>query len=320
LTSIRAYPKIISEAPEKSGVEAFARIFPVPFRNFGICSKTLIDEKPRLLGNSSDALTDQIHVTYRLANGGKVERQYKLIMPDASLELLRLDSTEAVKQRISETFATLLDAELSPFLVTDSLFQNELEPSHADAKRLLSAFLEDSSERTIESKYFPDKLCRAIISFPRISPDGGVETLKTEPRTIVEASIKDNPSNLNLASKSTSVMRLYITDDCVRTLEVLRSIGMLDSDPSVENIESMDINVYSVKGFYFRSYGDEIEPEGLLDMSPSDFKSLLNVSRSSYYAAKGGYIVKVGMRGNDFWTTLFIPEDVAPGYLKFQSS
>ncbi|MDR1640305.1 MAG: hypothetical protein LBT59_11465, partial [Clostridiales bacterium] len=132
--------------------------------------KILIDEKPRLLGNSSDALTDQIHVTYRLANGGKVERQYKLIMPDASLELLRLDSTEAVKQRISETFATLLDAELSPFLVTDSLFQNELEPSHADAKRLLSAFLEDSSERTIESKYFPDKLCRAIISFPRISP------------------------------------------------------------------------------------------------------------------------------------------------------
>jgi hypothetical protein len=34
---LRAYPKIISEAPEKSGVEAFARIFPVPFRNFGIC-------------------------------------------------------------------------------------------------------------------------------------------------------------------------------------------------------------------------------------------------------------------------------------------
>ncbi|MDR1643753.1 MAG: DUF3592 domain-containing protein [Clostridiales bacterium] len=37
---LRAYPKIISEAPEKSGVEAFARIFPVPFRNFRICSKS----------------------------------------------------------------------------------------------------------------------------------------------------------------------------------------------------------------------------------------------------------------------------------------
>jgi hypothetical protein len=36
---VRAYPKIISEAPEKSGVEAFARIFPAPFRNFGICTK-----------------------------------------------------------------------------------------------------------------------------------------------------------------------------------------------------------------------------------------------------------------------------------------
>ncbi|MDR1640868.1 MAG: histidine kinase [Clostridiales bacterium] len=45
----RAYPKIISEAPEKSGcllakspsklVKAFARIFPAPFRNFGICTK-----------------------------------------------------------------------------------------------------------------------------------------------------------------------------------------------------------------------------------------------------------------------------------------
>jgi hypothetical protein len=36
---LRAYPKILSEAPEKSGVEAFARIFPAPFRNFGICTK-----------------------------------------------------------------------------------------------------------------------------------------------------------------------------------------------------------------------------------------------------------------------------------------
>jgi hypothetical protein len=36
---LSAYPKIISEAPEKSGVEAFARIFPVPFRNFGICAR-----------------------------------------------------------------------------------------------------------------------------------------------------------------------------------------------------------------------------------------------------------------------------------------
>jgi hypothetical protein len=41
---LRAYPKIISEVPEKSGVEAFAKIFPAPFRNFGICSK------PRFLG------------------------------------------------------------------------------------------------------------------------------------------------------------------------------------------------------------------------------------------------------------------------------
>jgi hypothetical protein len=31
--------KIISEVPEKSGVEAFGRIFPMPFRNFEICSK-----------------------------------------------------------------------------------------------------------------------------------------------------------------------------------------------------------------------------------------------------------------------------------------
>jgi predicted AAA+ superfamily ATPase len=36
--SLRAYPKIISEAPKKSGVEAFARIFSVPFRNFRICT------------------------------------------------------------------------------------------------------------------------------------------------------------------------------------------------------------------------------------------------------------------------------------------
>ncbi|MDR1639472.1 MAG: hypothetical protein LBT59_07245 [Clostridiales bacterium] len=35
---LRAYPKIISEVPEKSGVEAFARTFPAPIRNFGICT------------------------------------------------------------------------------------------------------------------------------------------------------------------------------------------------------------------------------------------------------------------------------------------
>jgi Na+-driven multidrug efflux pump len=39
MAAVRAYPKIISEAPEKSGIEAFARIFPVPFRNFGICTQ-----------------------------------------------------------------------------------------------------------------------------------------------------------------------------------------------------------------------------------------------------------------------------------------
>jgi hypothetical protein len=36
--SLKAYPKIISEVPEKSGVEAFARTFPAPIRNFGICT------------------------------------------------------------------------------------------------------------------------------------------------------------------------------------------------------------------------------------------------------------------------------------------
>ncbi|MDR2751262.1 MAG: hypothetical protein LBC41_11430, partial [Clostridiales bacterium] len=183
------------------------------------------------------------------------------------------------------------------------------------------AFLEDSSERTIESKYFPDKLCRAIISFPRISPDGGVETLIPGR----EQTPAHNQSNLNLSSKSTSVMRLYITDDCVRTIEVLRSIGMLDSDPSVENIECMYVNMNSANGLYFRSYGSEIESEGhlenppYLDMPPDFYESVLGDLRSSYYAAKGGYIVKIKMRGNDFWTTLFIPEDEAP-YLKIQSS
>ncbi|MDR1643099.1 MAG: radical SAM protein [Clostridiales bacterium] len=37
---VRAYPKIISEAPEKSGVAASARIFPVPFRNLGYAPNT----------------------------------------------------------------------------------------------------------------------------------------------------------------------------------------------------------------------------------------------------------------------------------------
>jgi hypothetical protein len=37
-----AYPKIISEAPKKSSVEAFARIFSAPFRNFGICTKNAL--------------------------------------------------------------------------------------------------------------------------------------------------------------------------------------------------------------------------------------------------------------------------------------
>jgi ribose/xylose/arabinose/galactoside ABC-type transport system permease subunit len=45
---LRAYPKIISEAPEKSGVEAFARIFPAPFRNFGICTKQDLLWPPRV--------------------------------------------------------------------------------------------------------------------------------------------------------------------------------------------------------------------------------------------------------------------------------
>jgi hypothetical protein len=40
MSYLSAYPKINSEVPEKSGVEAFARIFPAPFRNFGICTKS----------------------------------------------------------------------------------------------------------------------------------------------------------------------------------------------------------------------------------------------------------------------------------------
>jgi hypothetical protein len=47
--SLRVYHKIISEAPEKSGcllaearAKAFARIFPVPFRNFGAQINSMI--------------------------------------------------------------------------------------------------------------------------------------------------------------------------------------------------------------------------------------------------------------------------------------
>jgi hypothetical protein len=42
--NLRAYPKILSEALKKSGVEAFVRIFPVPFRNFGIYALISLEE------------------------------------------------------------------------------------------------------------------------------------------------------------------------------------------------------------------------------------------------------------------------------------
>ncbi|MDR1641605.1 MAG: AAA family ATPase, partial [Clostridiales bacterium] len=60
----RAYPKIISEAPEKSGVEAFARIFPVPLRNFGICTKWLIRNIPNLEEDESRKLFERLKALY----------------------------------------------------------------------------------------------------------------------------------------------------------------------------------------------------------------------------------------------------------------
>ncbi|MDR1643562.1 MAG: HEPN domain-containing protein [Clostridiales bacterium] len=100
---LRAYPKIIFEVPEKSGVEAFARTFPVPFRNFGICTSTLPYQTPEIeakLAAVKDAVlsvvpdTEAIYLFGSYVNGKPhiySDLDIYVIVPDSDLNPLKLE-------------------------------------------------------------------------------------------------------------------------------------------------------------------------------------------------------------------------------------
>jgi hypothetical protein len=265
-------------------------------------------------------------------DGGKiVERQFNYITPAAAVAMLALNDTEMVRNSITQTFEMLQTTHTpSMVTITDSLFNNEHTLDSSCISQLFTALAKDVEALPLEVKYFPQGETHAVISFPRIKPDGEYEqvTLGMNFMTATTATVGVNLTREHLFSVSTNVMRLFITDEYVNTLAFLNERGILQSESLDTNIiqsvyvERYALNsmLYPAQALYFRSYvSGQYDTSLGFAADASEYANLLSLARTHYYIAEGGYLVRVLSRSDNGmaqWVTLFLPEADAPDFIK----
>jgi hypothetical protein len=301
--------------------------------------RKIIESRPRIIYNDRqfvsdiyrDPVTMQVKVAYLLNDGKIIERLYKYITPAAAAAMLMLDETDAVKNSITETFDMLATTSTpSVVYITNALFGSDHTLSPPDSAELFAALAKDVQTLPPSAKYFPKGETIAIISFPRISPDGGYELIELgiNRRFLTTFMPGVNAAREQFLSVSTNVMRLFITEEYVHTLDYLNEMGILpDGHAGTSSIQSMYIerytlnsHLYPTQSLYFRSFiSERYDPWFSITVDASEYENILALARTHYFIAEGGYLVKILTRGGNGapqWVTLFLPESDAPDFVR----
>ncbi len=292
--------------------------------------QSIIQSGYRQIGITDDTeelvLPYDVHITYELTSGKRVERYYDRASAGQLEQFLSLEDNEDFRTSIRQVISGSLSgtlwnsqafAEGNVYLVTDRM-QNirEIRMDEANRQLLLTALSEDAVEQSVEDRYFPERDSSGMMYFT-LNGESDLETMKC----------------------SSSNAAIYLTNSYTRTMALMEEWGVLgnvtDESSPAGSIESIILQKFDP----FASMNRMTDPVSLLfqtyrSSGPEDFilskdfgnrpeitdpqqiGDLEPALRSISFMSRGGYLAAVRMTGGNEYVYYFIPEDSAPAWLR----
>ncbi|MCR3922084.1 MAG: hypothetical protein NUK65_06135 [Firmicutes bacterium] len=257
----------------------------------------------------------EICIKYKLKDGGELVRYYPTTTVHNLIQVLRLDDTNTIRNKINASLEYEHNASfvIGDIYLTDIFYASDFkyQPDKDTRSRLLEALRVDIAQETSEQRYFPKQAALGVIVF--CGPLGA--------RTR-----EDRYGIFDLSST-----KFFITEDYTETIAFLKEENLFQHFAIRDELTAMEVGRYllhpqfqlrDAKHHYFRSFtlNDSrrfnVEANSAMTISdPAEQEEILSRIRTNYFAAEGGYVVRVHFNGK-VPTYLFLPEKDAPDFVK----
>jgi ABC-2 type transport system permease protein len=267
---------------------------------------------------SGYTLQNEIKISYSLKNGGEFNRYYNATSVSNLIKLLYLDDTKQVRSVVDAHFQeenTRSVISYGEIYLADLFFADEFhyQPEAQVRSALVDALRSDITSQLIEQRYFPEKPAIGVIIFADAS-------VKTDMNYFGDPGL--------YGTNYWNLSRIYISEDFTRTIAFLQEENLLEHFIFKGEIDYLTVERYVInppdsryyymeKSHYFRSFKTDYyqlpNPEKVTD--PAKQSELLSLIRTNYFAAEGGYVIGVHVKGKGP-TYFFLPGEDALEYLK----
>lgn len=289
-----------------------------------------------------------VQVVYELKNGKKLMRSYNHVPMKAVNQLLNIEDTKAGRAQIQKFLTKPFDqnkyddrtAEVvqktgSVTLVNPTLDQaTSITLSELQRKVMLQCVADDLTSQKAAERYFPTKALLGLIMIQDTERGMGY--------------LDGNSSVLSLTTSTDWGYTVYLTEDMPKTIQFLKANGLYDQigqpakAESVEVIRAKDTNdnyygydlIYD--SFYFlgswrslKSFEEEeanAQEQGYNPNAPfknavkikdaKQAQEVVSLSHIAYFYGVDGYFVRAKLADGKGYTCMFLPESVAPQYVK----
>lgn len=295
-----------------------------------------------------------IQVVYELKNGRRLLRHYNNVPVKAVTQLLNVEDTEAGKEQIrsllteapvqtagyGEGWITQTIQEKGAILLLSPYMEKEtpITLSTEQRKVLLQCIADDLTAQKAAQRYFPTKPLIGLITIHN-SESGSYDSA--------------GGTNRSPSSASYTGYTVYLTEDMQKTIQFLQANGLYDSIGQPAEVESVEVVRAMEERSYYR---DDLEYESFffiggwqsqkmfeenqkneVEMAAQGYydnnnkpmlgnavkiedakqaQEVASLSHISYFYGVDGYFVRAKLAGGQGYTCMFLPESVAPQYVK----
>ncbi len=274
---------------------------------------------------SETALPYDIHITYDLKSGKKTERYYDRITAGGLAELLKLCSTDEMKQQETDVVKGAMSgtlwnsaafAEGGVYLADGWLLGiKKLDLSEDYRKQLQNAIAADIQALGTDELYHPATDVKAQLMFTM----NGEEALDgfSEDNASAVVYVTDKWKNTETLLESWNVMP---AGQAPGESGVFSDVLIQKFDP-YSSMNGMTSPVSLFFGQYFSSSAEDFilrqDFGNRPDINDSkQISELADASRGAYYMDGGGYLLAFKVSGSDSYVYRFLPYDSAPEFIR----
>lgn len=287
-----------------------------------------------------------VQLVYELKNGKKLMRNYNHVPMKAVNQLLNIEDTNAGRAQLQTLLIKPFDpdqyegrtaaiiqktGEIS--LVSPTLDQaTSITLSESQRKVMLQCIADDLTSQKAAERYFPTKALVGLIMIQ-----------DTEERGL--GYLGGNSSVLSLMTSTSWGYTVYLTEDMPKTIQFLQANGLYDQIGQPAKVESVEIcraedstDHYDDGLMYDSCYflgswrslkffeGEEAQKQGYNPDDPfqnaveikdaKQAQEIASLSHIAYFYGVDGYFVRAKLADGKGYTCMFLPESVAPQYVK----